>query len=124
MVKITHADLGIRDEDLARRVLARARTIAPCIDNFPEDSEERKDAIAILKGVIAELPAAGEARIRSVGRNGTNITLADIASAFDGDASISLRSLCGEVTTSGAEPLGSFPEDSLFERLWPSERYS
>lgn len=124
MVKITHADLGIQDEDLARRVLVRARTIAPCIDNFSEDSEERKDAIAILKGVLAELPAAGEARIRSIGRNGTNITLADIASAFDGDASISLRSLCEAATDGAGLPLGSFPENTPLSRLFPEGSYS
>lgn len=124
MVKITHADLGIQDEDLARRVLVRARTIAPCIDSFTEDSEQRKDAIAILKGVIDELPAAGEARIRSIGRNGTNITLADIASAFDGDASISLRSLCEAANDGPGLPLGSFPEDTPLRHLFREGSYS
>lgn len=124
MVKITHTDLGIQDEDLARRVLVRARTIAPCIDSFPAGSEQRLDAIAIIKGVVAELPAAGESRIRSMGRNGTNITLAAIASAFDGDASISLRSLCGEAAGQAGEPLGSFPELTPLSRIFREGSYT
>ena len=35
------------DEDLARRILVRARSIAPCLNSIPEDDDRRKDAIAI-----------------------------------------------------------------------------
>ena len=119
---ITPQDLGVADEDLARRILVRARIIAPCLDTFPDDSEARKDAIAILKGVIAELPEPGSRRARSLSRNGTSITYADIDTAFDSDATASLRSLCG--ATLGALPLGSFPQRIPTGGLWPEGAYT
>lgn len=116
---ITPAELG-GDEDTARRVLVRARGIAPCIDTL--DGEPKKDAIAILKGVLAEIPAAGARRAKTLARNGTSITYEDVASAFTTDDVTSLRLLCDAATTAGL-PIGCFPEDRLFERLWPGERY-
>lgn len=119
---ITHTDLGV-DEDLGRRILVRARVIAPCIDSFADDSEEKKNAVAILKGVIAELPEPGARRARSMSRNGTAITFADIVRAFDVDAEESLRSLCG-VSARGGLPVGSFPKDSAIANLWPEGAYT
>lgn len=111
------------DEDLARRVLVRARSIAPCIDNLTdEESEPYKNAVAILKGVIAELPEAGTARARSLSRNGTSMSF-EIASAFTADVITSLRSLC-ESSDQRGYPQGSFPTDTVLERLWPEEKYS
>lgn len=121
---ITPNDLG-GDEDTARRVLVLARDIAPCIDSFSDDSEEKKDAIAVLKGVLGELPATGSRRTLAMSRNGSSITLAQIKSAFDDDARSSLRSLCsasGDVAP-GA-PLGSFPTDRPFARVWPEGDYA
>jgi hypothetical protein len=117
---ITHADLTGVDEKLARRILARARVIAPCLALLEPNSEEGKDAIAILDGVIQELPAAGQGRLRSMSRNGTSITVAAIASAFEGDPTVSLRSLCGSVARGGL-PVGSFPVERPLRRLWPEE---
>ncbi|CAN7241805.1 hypothetical protein LJR045_000982 [Microbacterium sp. LjRoot45] len=111
------------DEDLARRVLVRARSIAPCIDNFIANTEPYKDAVAILKGVIAELPDPGARRAKSLSRDGTSITFADIESAFDADAITSLRSLCTQAAAPGT-PLGSFPERSAIANLWPEGRYT
>lgn len=119
MVPITATDLGV-DDDLARRILVRARIIAPCIDNFADGSDEKRNAVAILKGVIAELPENGMLRAKSMSRNGTSIELADIKSAFEGDAAVSLRSLC---PAASGMPRGRFPEaDRSIQRLWP-ERY-
>lgn len=116
---ITHTDLTGVDEDLARRVLVLARSIAPCIDAFTAASEEGKNAIAILKGVIAEIPAAGSRRTKSMSRNGTSITLADIGSAFDDDSRAALRTLCSAATPSGL-PVGSFPTpDYTVASQWP-----
>ncbi|MEA1264162.1 hypothetical protein MicroSTF_14055 [Microbacterium sp. STF-2] len=121
---ITPTDLG-GDENTARRVLVQARDIAPCIDSFPEDSEEKKDAIAVLKGVLDELPAAGSRRTRAMSRNGSSITLADIKSAFDEDARSSLRALCAASRDAApGAPLGSFPTDRPFARVWPEGDYS
>lgn len=120
---ITPEDIG-GEENLARRILVRARGIAPCIDTFVKDSEPWKDAVAILKGVLDELPAPGQARMRSMSRNGTSISVEAIGSAFDVlDATASLRSLCG-ATLSSAHSVGSFPLERVFERVWPEGEYS
>lgn len=117
---IIPTDIG-SDEDLARRVLVRARVIAPCIDSFEDGSEEKKDAIAILKGVIAELPVPGQGRVKSMSRNGTSVTYAEIVSAFNGDAVAGLRALCPAVESSGG-PVGYFPKASgVLARMWPEE---
>lgn len=119
---ITPEDIG-GDENVARRILVRARGIAPCIDTFADDSEAKKDAIAILKGVLTELPAPGESRMRSMSRNGTSVSLEMIRSAFDGDPAASLRSLCGASSFRG-HSVGSFPVDSPVGRVWPEGEYS
>lgn len=115
---ISGADLGVGDE-LARRVLVSARRIAPCLDTLVDLA--RDDAIAVLKGVIAELPEAGAWRAKSMSRNGTSITFADIESAFTLEARANLRSLCGDLDQGLA--MGCFPDDKTFARLWPEERY-
>lgn len=112
------------DEQAARRVLVRARGIAPCLDSLT--GEARKDAIAILLGVMAELPDAGARRARSLSRNGTAISYADVDSAFSRDDVASLRSLCdaaGDASRAGT-PAGSFPEAGMVAQVWPEGRYS
>lgn len=119
-------DIG-GDENTARRVLVLARSIAPCIDSFPDGSEQKLDAIAVLKGVLAELPAPGSRRTRSLSRNGTAMSFADIESAFDADARASLRALCSAETPaadSGTLPAGSFPKRRAFERMWSEGDYT
>lgn len=115
---ITADDLGV-DEDLGRRIMVSARRIAPCLDTLVAPA--RDDAIAVLKGVIAELPEAGAWRAKSMSRNGTSITFADIESAFTSEARANLRSLCGPLDEGLA--LGSFPDDTALARLWPEESY-
>lgn len=119
---ITHTDLDV-DEDLGRRVLSLARSIAPCLDSFEDESEEKKNAIAILKGVIAELPATGSRRTRSMSRNGSSLTLSDIGSVFTDDDRVSLRALCGS-TVADVTPVGSFPKHSGLGRTWPEGEYT
>ncbi len=121
MATITQ-QLGNIDDDLARRIMVTARRIAPCLDSLPEGSEKQLDAIAILKGVIAELPETGTRRVRSKGRNGTTISYADVDSAFTIEARADLRSLCAAASVPGL-PEGRFPEERELEKLWPEERY-
>lgn len=119
---IEHGHLG-GDEDRARLVLVYARTfVAPCIDSLDPDSESGKDAIVILKDVLAGLPEPGERRMRGLSRNGTSVTLDSVGSAFSDDNRRALAALCGAARTSTA-PRGAFPEDRLFAHLWPEERY-
>lgn len=115
---ITPNELG-GDEDTARRVLVLARDIAPCIDTFPDDSEHKKNALAVLKGVLAELPEPGQGRARSLSRNGTSVSFADLESAFDRDARRALRALCGDTAGDASAPRGSFPPAGIVERAWP-----
>lgn len=108
------------DEDLAREVLVMARSIAPCISSFPDDSEEQKNAIAILKRVYLECEDRGSRNVKSE-RTGTGAVEWVVRSAFDGDPRTSLRALCSAATA--GQPRGSFPAERPISRLWP-ERYS
>ncbi len=121
---ITPQDLG-GDEDLARRILVRARALAPCIDGFEKDTEKWKDAVAILRGV-AQVAASPARTVASQSRNGTSISFRDIKSAFSDEDVSGLRSLCGGPDTSllPGLPRGSFPKDRPLEKVWPEGPYS
>ena len=102
---ITPNDLDTDDDSLARRVLHQARLIAPCLDSL--DGENRETAIAVIDGLIAELPEPGSARVKSLSRNGTSMTF-DLSSAFTLDVRTSLGAFCVPETLPGL-PRGSFP---------------
>ncbi|TFD47574.1 hypothetical protein E3T46_17415 [Cryobacterium sp. Hh11] len=110
------------DTDLARRILVRARSIAPCLNSLLDGDDRKLDAIAILKGVIAEVPAPGARRVKSRGRNGTSISYNDPGGAFSDDDIMSLRSLC-DVAAVGL-PVGSFPKARAFGNEWREGEYS
>ena len=112
-------DLTGVTEDVARALLLRARSIAPCLDSL--SGELRKDAIAVLRNVAAELPAPGERRTKSLSRNGTSLQLDSAGSAFSADDIAALRALCPAASTAG-HPRGSFPEPVGLNKIWP-ERY-
>ena len=86
------------------------------------EGEPRLDVIAILKGVIAEVPAPGARRVKSRGRNGTSISYNDPGGAFSDDDISSLRSLCDSAPV--GLPVGSFPVASVFGREWAEGEYS
>ncbi|GGH34204.1 hypothetical protein [Microbacterium album] len=117
---ITHDQIG-SDEDLAREVLIIGRDIAPCLDSFPDGSEQQKDAIAILRRVYKTAAARGSHLIKSQAIGPARVEYADIASAFDGQPRRALRALCGASSAAGL-PVGSFPNERPIARLWP-ERY-
>lgn len=123
---IKPGDLG-GDEDVARRVLVRARDLAPAIATFPSGSEPYLDAVAILKAVAKRLADIGTGTIASQGRNGTTISSRDIRSAFFPDDIADLRALTLDESTapwpSPALPRGSFPTDRPVTSMWP-EKYS
>lgn len=113
-------DIG-NDEDLARVVLIEARRIAPCIDAFPDDSEEQKNAIAVIRRVYKNLAARGSQLIKSQRIGSAAVEYAAIESAFDGQPARSLRSLCAASAVGGAHSLGSFPKARPISRVWPED---
>ena len=119
---ITPGDLTGVEENVARRVIASARSIAPCLDSL--EGEPRRDAIAILLGVAAEVPAAGSRRVRSQSRNGTSVTMADYQGAFTLEDRSALRALCGAASAAAVgAPVGSFPPSTITKCIWPPERH-
>ncbi|TQL87214.1 hypothetical protein [Microbacterium saperdae] len=115
---ITHDKVG-QDEDLAREILVNARTIAPCIFSFEDDSEDQKDALAILKRVYKDIAGRGS-RLVATQRIGTAAVgySTAVTSAFQGDPGRNLRSLCGAASAAGL-PVGSFPTERALARVWP-----
>lgn len=109
-------DLVGVDPQVALRVLAEARTIAPSLDSLEGAAWE--SAVAILVAVAAEVPTAGSRRVRSQSRNGTAVSLDPYVSAFTAGDRAALRALCGDSVTPGA-PVGSFPVGGTVERVWP-----
>ena len=118
MEMIGPSDLQGVDTNVARRLIATARSIAPCLDTL--DGEARADAIAVLLGVAAELPAPGTGRMKAQSRNGTSVSWAVDTSAFTADDRAALRALCGTAAAAGA-PAGSFPASTIARRIWPAE---
>lgn len=116
---ITHDLIGA-DEDLAREVLVIARSIAPCLSTLSEESEEGKNAIAILKRVFKEVTARGLRSVKSQRIGSAAVEYTSVSSAFDGDPRTALRALCA-AASGGGMPRGSFPADRPISRLWPEK---
>lgn len=110
--------LGV-DEDLARRVLVHARIIAPCIDALAEGSEEHKDALAILRGIVTDVDGRGSRFVRSEGVLGASVSYAVSASYFEASDRIGLQSLCGVDVTAAVVSRASFPKAGLVAQIWP-----
>lgn len=113
-------DLTGVDATVALRLIATARSIAPCIDSLVDP--DKATAVAILLGVAAEVPAPGMARMKSQSRNGTSATWGDYSSAFSADDRAALRALCGAST--GGGPVGSFPVSTVARGIWCPEEWA
>lgn len=108
------------DRKVAIRLIAVARSIAPCLDSL--EGEAWVAAVAIIEGVAAELPTSGSRRVRSQSRNGTSVSWDASASAFSQDDRDALRALCGAASSASASaPVGSFPESTITRNIWPPE---
>lgn len=105
---LTPEDLTGVDEALARRVLVVARSIAPCIDTLT--GEEQLDALAILRGVLAEADARGSLHILSERAGTVGVSYSTVRSWFQPDDRAALVALCGGAAHEG--PVGSFPNPS------------
>ncbi|WP_417510576.1 hypothetical protein [Microbacterium sp.] len=117
---ITHDQIGT-DEDLAREVLIVGLDIAPCIASFLDESEDTKNALAVLKRVYKDIAARGSRFVKGQRIGSASVDYTDVASAFDGQPRRALRALCSPAPAAG-HSAGSFPRDRPIARLWP-ERY-
>jgi hypothetical protein len=119
---IQPSDLEPVSADLARRIIAIARSIAPCIDTL-EDGEgdepmPRSEAIAILKAVAGDGRKPG-IKMQQVGPSRVEYIVS--GSAFSADDRAALRALCAAATIQGL-PEGSFPLPSrALTRMFPEE---
>jgi hypothetical protein len=111
---ITHYDFPDLDEDVARRLIVAARSIAPCIDSFAQDSEEQKNAIAIMRGVLEDSPEDRRVKTQRIGS--AAVEYWNPATWLPEDRA-SLRSLCTGSQGLGL-PRGSFPKERPISRLW------
>lgn len=115
-------DLSGVDTDLARRVIAYARSIAPCLDSL--DGEDKNTAIAILKGVAADAQPRGSRLVASQRTADSSVTYRDVGSWFTSDDRAALRAMC-TASASGPLPLGSFPQPSRrMHDLFPEPPYT
>lgn len=117
---ITHNEIGA-DEDLAREVLVVAHDIAPCLSSLAEGSEERANAVSILKRVYRDTETRGSRMIKGQRIGSAGVDYADVSSAFEGQPTRALRALCPGARGGGLAR-ASFPTDRPISRLWP-ERY-
>jgi hypothetical protein len=118
---ITPDQLG-NDEDLAREVLIIGRDIAPCLDSFADNSEEQKNALAILRRVYKDIVGRGARYVKAQRIAGASVDYGDIGSAFDGQPTRALRAICASEAPTGGIPQGSFPKPAhVITQMWPEE---
>lgn len=118
---ITHNEIGT-DEDLAREVLVIARDIAPCIFSFNDGSEDRANAVSILKRVYRNAAARGSHLVKGQRIGSAAVDYTDVQSAFEGQPTRALRALCSDSRPAAGHSAASFPMGGIVGRLWP-ERY-
>lgn len=120
---IAAEDLKASDALLARRVLAHARVIAPCLQTLTGDA--REDAIAILQGVAREAMARGTRSVVSQSVGTARVSYGSASSWFTDDDRAALRVLCpavAESVASAGHPVGRFPKPTrAYKTVWPEE---
>lgn len=122
---IQPSDITGVDATVARRLIAVARSIAPCLDTLVdgegEEPQPKADAIAIIKAVAADVVARGARSIKSQSVTTSRVEYVVGADSFTAEDKAALRALCS-ASTAGL-PVGSFPTDRPLSRLWP-EKYT
>lgn len=114
---ISWSDIGT-DEDLARELMVIARGIAPCLSSLVDESEEWKDARAILRRVYKHVTGRGARYVKTQRIATASVEYTDLESAFDGDPRRGLQSLCTSTAARG-HSVGSFPAERPIAALWP-----
>lgn len=120
--RIAPEDLDPSDLELAQRIIAEARSYAPCLHSLPPPL--RLEAISVLKGVLQEARPRQSRAISSQGVGSARVSYRTSDWFTAGDR-MSLRGICREASgESGLSlaPAGSFPlPDEKMGRLWPEE---
>lgn len=117
IVAISWNDIGT-DEDLGRELLVIARGIAPCLSSISVETEEGKDARAILRRVYKHVTGRGARYIKTQRIATASVEYTDLESAFDGDPRRGLQALCSS-SAARAHSVGSFPAERPVAGLWP-----
>lgn len=115
---ITISDLTGVEQQLALRILAVARTIAP-LDTL--EGSARDEAIAILRGVADEARGRGSRLVKSQRIGTASVDYSAAESWFSTDDRAALRALVGAVDSGAGLPVGQFPTSRLVGRLWPED---
>lgn len=119
---IQPSDITGVDATVARRLIAVARSIAPCLDTLVDGGEgelqPKADAIAIIKGVAADVTARGARSIKSQSVTTSRVEYVVGADSFTAEDKAALRALC---STAAGGPVGSFPTERPFAKVWPEQ---
>jgi hypothetical protein len=121
MVMVSAADLSGIEEQLALRVFAGARSIAPCIASIDPLSDEGREVLALLRGIAADadMLAPGDRLVASEKSGTQSVTYS--TSWYSVDDRTVLRSYCtGSASTSGGS-IGVFPTARPIVKLWPED---
>lgn len=102
------------EEGVARRVIAAARSIAPCIDSLT-DPDAVADVLAILNGVAGESATRGSLHVVSERAGSVGVSYSTARSWFSSDDRAALRAFC----PGASGPTGVFPENRFVQRVWP-----
>ena len=119
---IVPLDLDGLTQDVARRVIAIAVSIAPCLHSL--EDQARTTAIAVLTtvgGTLSFERPNPHLKAKTLGPKREEYVTGIIESAFTMDDRAALQGLCRDASMAGhAGPVGSFPEPSAaLRRLFP-----
>lgn len=115
---ITPEDLEPVEEDLARRIIAAGRFIAPCVDSL--DSDDTATVLAIYRSVAGTVAGRGSHMIANQRIGPAAVTYKDDADWFSPNDKSALRAMCSASAATGG-PVGSFPTARPFRNIWPEE---
>lgn len=118
---IDPADLPGLTETVARRVIAVAVGIAPCLHSLVDN--EKVSAVAILSGVgeyLSHDRPSPYIKKKSLGPKSVEYVTGVIESAFSADDRLALQAMCRSVAGGAGGPVGNFPPPPrVLTRLWP-----
>ena len=118
---IDPSDLPGLTETVARRVIAVAVGIAPCLHSLVDD--EKSSALAILSSVglgLSHDRPNPYIKQKTLGPKSIQYVTGVIESAFTADDRVALQAMCRATSDGYAGPVGNFPPPPrMLSRLWP-----